>query len=847
MKNHLYKKDFRFPIRLLISLFLFASFVEIAEAQQKEINAKNPDYPEMQFLHPSESAKPGVLWMWMGSNLSKEGITRDLEALKKQGFNRTTMFSLADITTPWADQIGNSPTPEIISWTEPWWALVRHAALESKRLGMDFGMYNGSGYESSGGPWITPELSMQEICYSKQVIDGNTNIHLKLAVPQVEAKGHTPYPVYNPETKLVEIPEIAARKTYYKDIAVLAMPESGVVSADEVKDLTNKMQPDGQLDWIAPAGKWVIYRFGHTTMGTLIQPAQWKAAGLEGDKMSQEAMDFHMDHIVNEIKKHIGDLIGTGFTHVHFDSYEAGTPGWTPKMAEEFLNRRGYDLTPYLATFAGRTVKNDQGDSLKFKKDFDETIKDLYRDIYFTTIAKKLKEAHLAFLCEPYGGPWRQDEILPFVGKVMTEFWTHDGKYSPFELEPTVAALRKSGQNIVEAEAFTGDPRDSKWDETPAWLKPMGDAAFCAGVNRLVLHRYVEQPWSDKFKPGASMGQWGTHFDRTQTWWEPAKAMVSYWQRCQALLQWGHIAKTDSADFLKRSALPDTAIKFIHRNNGDTDIYFVANIAHQPLSGICSFKVTGRQPELWDPVTKEMRNLPQFEVNNGRTSVLLNFDDAQSFFIVFRKPLTERTVIRKENFASKKEVMVFNGPWNVTFGKVWGGPDKAVTFKALTDWTKRPEKGIKYYSGTAIYTKNFNVRSGFLANKSGQLYLDLGEVKSIARVKINNKEIGVSWTAPWTIKIPKNLLKGKNNQLTVELTNVWANRLIGDEQEPPDCEWLPGQYGGAYLKEFPKWFLAGKERPSKGRYCFTTWNYFTKDSPLIPSGLLGPVKLLAEK
>ncbi len=131
---------------------------------QIKSNLENSNNPQADFLHPPESAKPGVLWMWMGSNISKEGITKDLEALKKEGFNRTTMFSLADITTPWSGVIGNSPTSEIISWTEPWWKLVRFAAEESKRLGMDFGMYNGAGYESSGGFWITPELSMQQIC-----------------------------------------------------------------------------------------------------------------------------------------------------------------------------------------------------------------------------------------------------------------------------------------------------------------------------------------------------------------------------------------------------------------------------------------------------------------------------------------------------------------------------------------------------------------------------------------------------------------------------------------------------------------------------------------------------------
>ena len=124
-------------------------------------------------------------------------------------------------------------------------------------------------------------------------------------------------------------------------------------------------------------------------MGALIQPAQWEATGFECDKMSVAAVEFHLNHIITETQKHLGDLIGTGFSHIHFDSYEAGVPTWTPKMREEFQNRRGYDATPYLATFAGRII-NSQADSIKFKNDFDATIKDLYRDVYFKTIAKKL-------------------------------------------------------------------------------------------------------------------------------------------------------------------------------------------------------------------------------------------------------------------------------------------------------------------------------------------------------------------------------------------------------------------------------------------------------------------------
>ena len=794
---------------------------------------------EKAFVNPPEAAKPGVLWMWMGCNLSKAGITRDLEALKAAGFNRTTVFSLADVTTPWAGEIQNSPTPEIISWTEPWWQMVRHAALESKRLGMDFGMFNGPSYESSGGPWISAENSMQQVCFSQTPVTGGSEINVDLPRPKVDPRAVEMFPVYNPNTGLVEKPEIPERNTYFRDIAVLAMPAEGAVTKDQILDLSTKLAADGKLSWNAPAGNWVIYRFGHTTMGTLIQPAQWKATGFECDKMSRKAVEFHMNHVVGEIQKHIGDLMGTVFTHVHFDSYEAGVPDWTPLMREDFRSRRGYDLTPFLATFAGRTVGSTQ-ESDKFRSDFNETIKDLYNDNYFTIIQKTLHEAKLEFLCEPYGGPWRQDEIMPKVDRVMTEFWTGGGRYGPYEVDSTIAALRKSGQNIVEAEAFTGIPGDSQWSETPEWLKPIGDAAYCAGINRFVLHRFPQQPWDERYLPGATMGQWGTHFDRTQTWWKPGKAMVSYWQRCQALLQWGRFV-VQPEDFSIFRAQGKIAVKSIHRRAEQTDVYFIANTERAAGSAWCGFGVTEMQPELWDPVTGTTRALSQFEVRDGKTLVPLDFAPAQSFFIVFRKPAEPKTTPAQANFPALTPQTELTGEWQVSFDPKWGGPSEPVRFEKLEDWTQRAEPGIKYYSGTAVYRKNFDV-----SVLKSPYQLDLGTVHCIARVKLNGKDLGVVWCAPWSISLPPDSLQMGSNQLEIEITNVWANRLIGDEQEPADCEWLPGHMGGSFLKRFPEWFLKNEPRPSKGRFCFTTWNYFTKESPLAPSGLLGPVRLMTE-
>lgn len=803
---------------------------------------KASDDPEQVFLHPPESAKPGALWMWMGSNLSKEGITRDLEALKKQGYNKVVMYHLADVTTPWNRDIVNSPNAELIAWTPPWWEFVRHAVLESRRLKIDFGMHNCPGYESSGGVWIKPEQSMLELCWSVSDTISDKQREIYLRKPVVDPRAKMLWPVYNPGTDAVENPVTEARRTFYKDVVVLALPANGIPQAENVINLSDKLQSDGKLNWQPRGGQWFVYRFGYTTMGTLIQPAQWKATGLECDKMSEAAVSFHMDHILGQIKTHVGDLIGTGLTNLHFDSYEAGTPTWTPKMVEEFAKRRGYDLTSYLPAFAGRVVKNQIATG-KFMKDFDETVKDLYRDVYFKTIRRKLHEANLKFSCEPYGGPWRQDDVVPLIDNVMTEFWTSDSIDNPF-LDLTIASLRKSGKNIVEAEAFTGLPDSSKWNETPHSVKRYGDEAFCRGVNRLLLHRFVHQPWSADFRPGVAMGQWGTHFDRTQTWWLQSAAMVKYWQRCQALLQWGVIDNSSPEDLTARCSNGVT-LKSVHRSTNNVHIWFVANTSRNKGDAICSFNITGFQPELWDAVTGEIISLPQFEMAGTRTSMPLKFDDAQSFFIVFRSKAHNPTR-SGSNFPVFKTIKTIGNSWQVSFDTVWGGPERAVLFDSLQDWTKNPDKGIKYYSGTALYSRSFDMSLKEIGKKA--CWLQLGLVNHIARIELNGRDLGVVWTAPWQVKIPPGALKEGNNQLKIEVTNVWANRLIGDEQEPDDCEWLPGHiWKGRFLKQFPDWFLKKQPRPSAGRYCFTTWNYFTRESQTISSGLLGPVEIVHEK
>jgi len=824
------------------------------------------DNLEQLFVHPPATAKPRVMWTWMGCHVSQAGITRDLEALHDAGFGGTLMFHLTDVPTTWSADIGKSPTPEIITWSEPWWKLVRHAAVESQRLGLDFGMGNCAGYGTSGGPWISPELSMQQICWSETPVSGPRRVSMEIARPQVDPRAINPWPVYNSDLGKEEKPVIPARKTFYRDIAVVALPATGTVARAQVIDLSNKVGSDGRLDWEAPAGQWTIYRFGHTTMGTLQFPAQWKVNALECDKMNPEAVAFHGNHVIGEIEKHLGDLPGKGLKFLHFDSYEAGAtnwtsdwPYWTPKMPEEFAKRRGYDLTAFLPTLANRKIGSDKETS-RFRADFEATIQDLYRDSYFATLSRILREAGLDYSCEPYPGPWKVPEVVPHIHRVVAEFWSDSGNYRDFWTAATIAAAHQCGRNIIEAEAFTSMPNHSLWNEYPGMLKSAGDRAFCEGINRFVVHRFVHQPWDERYRPGFAMGQWGTHFDRTQTWWEPGKALVRYWQRCQALLQWGeYVSEPDAFKVVasdgEKPSTSQPQPRFIQRRSESADVFFVANTdrtAHGKVTG--SFSVSGKQPELWDPVTGTRRDLPEFEEREGRTLISLEFAPSQSWFVVFRKPSVETVSHKqpdalKKNFSEFFQVAEIGGPWQVGFDPQWGGPAKPVTFAKLEDWTKRPEPGIRYYSGTAVYRTQFDVPPSTLQSPKSRMVLDLGKVNYIASVRLNGRDLGVVWTAPWRVDI-SDVVREKANSLEVKVTNVWANRLIGDEQEPADCAWYPvspanGWCLGAPLKELPDWFLEGESRPSPGRYCFTTWKYFTEAMSLVPSGLLGPVQVMA--
>lgn len=251
-----------------------------------------------------------------------------------------------------------------------------------------------------------------------------------------------------------------------------------------------------------------------------------------------------------------------------------------------------------------------------------------------------------------------------------------------------------------------------------------------------------------------------------------------------------------------------TDVDYIHRRDGDAEIYFVANRAPQPERLQCTFRVAGRTPELWDAATGQRRALSEFSEKDGRTTVPLWFSPCGSWFVVFR-PGTEKPAAGK-NFSEPKPLMEMAGPWEVRFDPKWGGPAQT-TFEQLDDWSKRPEDGIRFYSGTAVYRKTFAFKPG---RKGGRVLLDLGRVEQLAEVRLNGKSIGIVWAPPFAVDVTDALVPGEN-RLEVEVVNFWPNRIIGDQS-----------------------------LPEEKRFTRTNILKLTAKTELMPSGLLGPVRVM---
>jgi hypothetical protein len=253
----------------------------------------------------------------------------------------------------------------------------------------------------------------------------------------------------------------------------------------------------------------------------------------------------------------------------------------------------------------------------------------------------------------------------------------------------------------------------------------------------------------------------------------------------------------------------DSELAWIHRRDGDTDIYFVANQKERSEDVKTSFRVKGKEAELWHPDTGLVEPAA-YEILNGRTNVTLNLDPVGSVFVVFRNKAAAPS--RTLPHPVRKELATVSGPWQVSFPPNWGAPPQ-VRFDNLVSWTNYPDEGVKYFSGTATYVKDINALQEWF-KKGAKVMLDLGAVKEVAEVSVNGKPVGgILWKPPFEADVTSALNPGSNH-IEVKVTNLWPNRIIGDRQAN-----------------------------ATKKYAWLDYKPFRADTPLLESGLLGPVKL----
>jgi alpha-L-rhamnosidase len=545
-------------------------------------------------------------------------------------------------------------------------------------------------------------------------------------------------------------------------------------------DLTAKMDASGKLQWDAPAGSWTVMRIGHTSTGKDNHPSPVSGCGLECDKLSKEALEAHFNGMMAKLIADAGPLAGKVLTYTHIDSWEVGKQNWTPKFREEFQRLRGYDPLPFLPGEVGCVV-DSQAINTRFQWDVRMTVNDLLLENYAGHLQALARKNGMKLSIEAYDTcPCINQAYAGRADMPMGEFWV--GGSCMNHCKEMSAASHVYGKPITGAEAFTASPDLAKWQHHPGSIKATGDQAFCEGINLFVLCFFTHQPWLDR-APGMTLGGWGFHYDRTETWWEQSKAWHDYLTRAQYILQSGlnvadicyldvedsprsapyrlglpgyeydicpaEVVKTRMSVKEGRIVLPDgmsyrllvlpptekmtpetlrkvvalakagatiaaTAIpnqspslqnhpkcdedvkalaralfgdvavvpasgvneskcgagrvflgktidpvleavgvkpdiaftgaaknlklRWIHRKTDDSDFYFVANQLARDEEVTCTFRVNGRQPELWHPETGRITALPVHKVTaDGRMEVPLRLGPTESVFVVRRQ------------------------------------------------------------------------------------------------------------------------------------------------------------------------------------------------------------------
>jgi hypothetical protein len=528
----------------------------IASVSLGAAHAAAADGLERGFVQPPNEARLRAYWWWLNGDVTKTSITRDLEEMKAKGFGGALICD-ADGSS----QDGNERAPHGPTFlSDEWRELFRHTLREAQRLGLEMSLNIQSGW-NLGGPMVTPEEAPKKLVWTESRAAGPNTVETKLTTPKgrdgfyrdlyvlaflVKPDGPKHRPLQNWEQKALLKPLVPFSAPDSRPLfeEFPAEPGEEDTHAAEVLDLTGKLGADGTLRWDVPEGTWDILRFGYTLndhcrVSTCSQG--WDGYAL--DPFDAQAFRTYWDAVVELLLADAGPFAGKTLKYLHTDSWEVEVANWTPTLRDEFRQRRGYDLLPYLPVIAGRIV-DSRVVSDRFLNDFRRTMGDLAIANHYQLFRAGAHRHGLQIHPEsggPHAVPIDAQQCLGFNDAPMSEFWAWSwrhrvGDTNRFFVKQPASAAHAYGRKLVLAEGFT--TIGPHWQET-LWdnLKPSFDHALCEGLNLLVWHAFVCSP-QEAGMPGIQYFA-GTHLNPNSTWWSRSGPFFDYINRCQWMLQQG--------------------------------------------------------------------------------------------------------------------------------------------------------------------------------------------------------------------------------------------------------------------------------------------------------------------
>ena len=523
------------PMKRYTCAFLLLSFLLACQPDIEKADTTNITYLEAGFKNPPLDARPKALWDWVDGNFEKSEITRELEEAKAKGmagFDIWDVWSVVDET----DMMPDGPP----FMSEEYVDAIAHAINEATRLDMELGLIIASGW-NAGGSWVQPEHATVGQFRSTTTVRGPAQLNKKLPFPELpEAYGRWGEAI---------IPRGADGLPVFRgEVAVLATPAGdSTLTGGEIIDISDKMQPDGTLQWEVPEGTWEVTRYVYTNTGQPMIAHTPNSKGPMLDHFNPEATEMHIRYFADKLQEKVGSFEDKAFRYLYTDSYEVRGDLWTPRLVELFEQRIGYSLIPYLPALQGKIVK-DFETTERFLFDYKKLLSDLIIEGHYAKAAEVCRDYGLLFSAEA-GGPGPPVHNCPFESIKSSgaldiprgEFW-HNRKDRPGRdadqvqvIKGIACASHLYNRKYVEAEAFTST---QLWQEGPGDLKPTVDRFFCEGLNRIVFHTWPHTP-EEAGKPGWHYA-FGTVMNETRIWWPMASAFMDYLSRCSYMLQEGN-------------------------------------------------------------------------------------------------------------------------------------------------------------------------------------------------------------------------------------------------------------------------------------------------------------------